>query len=78
MSPPISSRILNNTPPQNARHIDGIGSRRSTQLFGGKQAKFGIFSPAVYGAKLGEGVLGRNTLKLGVVVGENRFNSFLI
>ncbi|GMH73022.1 hypothetical protein TrVE_jg9108 [Triparma verrucosa] len=59
-SPPISSRILNNTPPQNARHIDGIGSRRSTQLFGGKQAKFGIFSPAVYGAKL---VLGEKKLQ---------------
>ena len=75
-SPPISSRILTNTPSQNARHIDGIGSRQSTQLFGGKQAKFGIFSPAVYGAKLGEGVVGRNTLKLGVAVEKIKPNPF--
>mmetsp|Transcript_16587 Transcript_16587/g.34230 ORF Transcript_16587/g.34230 Transcript_16587/m.34230 type:complete len:121 (-) Transcript_16587:74-436(-) len=35
-------------------------SRESTIVYGGKQAKFGIFSPAVYGARL---VLGDQKLK---------------
>ena len=35
-------------------------SRSSTIVYGGKQAKFGVFSPAVYGARL---VLGDQKLK---------------
>ena len=36
-------------------------SPSTTTLFGGKQAKFGVFSPAVYGAKaaLGEPTLNK-------------------
>lgn len=57
---PISAFV---TPPSAIfplSHADVSTTRGSTAVYGGKQAKFGVFSPAVYGAKL---VLGENKLK---------------
>ena len=44
------------------RPTNGVSRPRASELYmGGKKAKFGIFSPAVYGAKLvlGEGKLNK-------------------
>ena len=58
------------------RPTGGVSRPRSSELYmGGKQAKFGIFSPAVYGAKF---VLGEAKLKsCGAVALHSQHNRIL-